>query len=52
MRTGSIRFGLAGKPSIIVKFYRPERWTTQQILEEHSYTQELVDLEIPGRASD
>ena len=39
--------GLAGKPSIIVKFYRPERWTTQQILEEHSYTQELVDLEIP-----
>ena len=39
--------GLAGKPSIIVKFYRPERWTTEQILEEHSYTQELVDLEIP-----
>ena len=39
--------GLAGKPSIIVKFYRPERWTTKQILEEHSYTQELVDLEIP-----
>jgi len=39
--------GLSGKPSIIVKFYRPERWTTEQILEEHSYTQELVDLEIP-----
>ena len=39
--------GLAGRPSIIVKFYRPERWTTKQILEEHSYTQELVDLEIP-----
>lgn len=39
--------GLVGKPSIIVKFYRPERWTTEQILEEHSYTQELVDLEIP-----
>ena len=39
--------GINGKPSIIVKFYRPERWTTQQILEEHSYTQELVDLEIP-----
>ena len=39
--------GLVGRPSIIVKFYRPERWTTKQILEEHSYTQELVDLEIP-----
>lgn len=39
--------GLIDGPSIIVKFYRPERWTTEQILEEHSYTQELVDLEIP-----
>jgi len=39
--------GINGKPSIIVKFYRPERWTTEQILEEHRYTQELVDLEIP-----
>tara|TARA_B110000858_G_scaffold198483_2_gene265550 strand:+ start:1712 stop:2701 length:990 start_codon:yes stop_codon:yes gene_type:complete len=39
--------GLVDKPSIIVKFYRPGRWTTEQILEEHSYTQELVDLEIP-----
>ena len=39
--------GVVGKPSIIVKFYRPERWTNEQILEEHSYTQELVNLEIP-----
>ena len=39
--------GINGKPSIIVKFYRPERWSTEQILEEHRYTQELVDLEIP-----
>ncbi len=39
--------GIAGKPSIIVKFYRPERWTTEQILEEHSFTRELVALEIP-----
>ena len=38
--------GINGKPSIIVKFYRPERWSTEQILEEHRYTQELVDLEI------
>jgi len=39
--------GLVDGPSIIVKFYRPERWSDEQILEEHSYTQELVDLEIP-----
>mgnify|MGYP006158411701 FL=1 len=39
--------GLVDKPSIIVKFYRPGRWSNEQILEEHSYTQELVDLEIP-----
>lgn len=39
--------GLTDGPSIIVKFYRPERWTNEQILEEHRYTQELVDLEIP-----
>ena len=39
--------GIVDKPSIIIKFYRPERWSSEQILEEHSYTQELVDLEIP-----
>jgi len=39
--------GIVDKPSIIVKFYRPERWSSEQILEEHSYTQELVDLDIP-----
>lgn len=39
--------GIADRPSLIVKFYRPERWSDEQILEEHSFTQELVDLEIP-----
>lgn len=32
---------------IIAKFYRPHRWTNEQILEEHSFTQELYDAEIP-----
>ncbi len=41
------QIGLIDRPSIIVKFYRPERWSSQQILEEHSYTRELADLEIP-----
>lgn len=32
---------------IIAKFYRPNRWTDEQILEEHMFTQTLLDLDIP-----
>jgi len=39
--------GLLDAGFIIVKFYRPGRWTQDQILEEHAFTQELADLEIP-----
>jgi Ser/Thr protein kinase RdoA (MazF antagonist) len=35
-----------GEP-VIVKFYRPDRWTVAQIVEEHVFTQKLYDLEIP-----
>ena len=31
----------------VVKFYRPERWSVEQIQEEHDFAQELVDHEIP-----
>ncbi|WP_218398069.1 serine/threonine protein kinase [Alteromonas lipotrueae] len=31
----------------VVKFYRPARWTDAQIIEEHSFAQELADSEIP-----
>ncbi len=31
----------------VVKFYRPERWTNEQILEEHQFTFQLSDNEIP-----
>jgi len=31
----------------IVKFYRPGRWTKEQILEEHEFLLDLVKLEIP-----
>jgi len=34
-------------PSIVAKFYRPERWTDAQILEEHEFTLMLEELEIP-----
>jgi Ser/Thr protein kinase RdoA (MazF antagonist) len=39
--------GVVDAPSIIVKFYRPERWSNAQILEEHQFTNELADFELP-----
>ena len=32
---------------VVAKFYRPGRWTDEQILEEHSFTAELAAEEIP-----
>lgn len=38
----------AGAPSLVVaKFYRPGRWSDEQILEEHGFALELADAEIP-----
>ena len=34
-------------PPVVVKFYRPARWTDAQILEEHVFTTELSNREIP-----
>ncbi|MGZ9897020.1 serine/threonine protein kinase [Shewanella gaetbuli] len=31
----------------VVKFYRPNRWSNQQIQEEHDYSIELADNEVP-----
>ena len=31
----------------VVKFYRPHRWSDQQILEEHEFSLQLADSEIP-----
>jgi len=39
--------GVEDSAPLIVKFYRPARWTREQILEEHRFAQELADLEIP-----
>ena len=35
------------KHRYVVKFYRPNRWTDAQILEEHSFTKELAEADIP-----
>ncbi len=34
-------------PYIIAKFYRPQRWTNEAILEEHQFGQEIQELDIP-----
>ncbi|MDA8481018.1 serine/threonine protein kinase [Citrobacter sp. Awk 4] len=34
----------------VVKFYRPERWSVDQILEEHQFALELVNDEVPVAA--
>ncbi len=39
--------GIEEAPPVIVKFYRPQRWTDEQILEEHAFSLELAELEIP-----
>ena len=39
--------GLADGPSCVAKFYRPNRWLDEQILEEHRFALELVEAEIP-----
>lgn len=38
--------GIEDSEPVILKFYRAERWTDDQILEEHAFAQELVDHEI------
>jgi Ser/Thr protein kinase RdoA (MazF antagonist) len=35
------------KQRYVVKFYRPQRWSEAQIIEEHQFSQELADQEIP-----
>lgn len=39
-------------PPVVVKFYRPARWTNAQILEEHALVAELDAAEVPAVAAD
>ena len=39
--------GIEGGAPLIVKFYRPERWSEAAILEEHAFTRELLEAELP-----
>lgn len=39
--------GVEDQPPLIVKFYRPDRWTDLQIQEEHDFCFELAEHELP-----
>lgn len=39
--------GIEDEEPVVAKFYRPDRWSDSQILEEHAFTFELSDAEIP-----
>jgi len=39
--------GMEDAAPVVVKFYRPARWTDAQILEEHAFALELAESEIP-----
>jgi Ser/Thr protein kinase RdoA (MazF antagonist) len=41
------QIGIEDEPMRVVKFYRPERWSDDAILEEHAYATELAGREIP-----
>ena len=41
------QIGIEESKPLIAKFYRPGRWSDAQILEEHSFTEELAEREIP-----
>lgn len=41
------QIGIEDAEPIIAKFYRPERWSVAQILEEHQFSFELAEHELP-----
>jgi Ser/Thr protein kinase RdoA (MazF antagonist) len=41
------QIGIEDKPPVITKFYRPGRWSEAQIREEHAFTLQLLDADIP-----
>ena len=40
--------GIEDGAPVIAKFYRPGRWSDEAILEEHAFTQQLAEAEIPA----
>jgi Ser/Thr protein kinase RdoA (MazF antagonist) len=41
------QIGIENAEPLIVKFYRPERWSDAQILEEHHFSLQMAEAELP-----
>ena len=41
------QIGVEESEPVVAKFYRPQRWSDEQIIEEHAFCQELCDAELP-----
>jgi Ser/Thr protein kinase RdoA (MazF antagonist) len=41
------QIGIEDGSPVVAKFYRPGRWSDEQILEEHHFTKELAEREVP-----
>ncbi|MDO6459966.1 serine/threonine protein kinase [Granulosicoccaceae sp. 1_MG-2023] len=41
------RVGIEDAPPLVAKFYRPQRWSDEAIREEHRFSRELADADIP-----
>ncbi len=41
------QIGVEDGPSVVAKFYRPARWSNEAILEEHGFSLEFAEQEIP-----
>ena len=39
--------GIEDEKPVVAKFYRPGRWSDEAILEEHAFSYELADVDIP-----
>jgi Ser/Thr protein kinase RdoA (MazF antagonist) len=44
------QIGLEDQPMAVAKFYRPGRWTTEQIVEEHDFALALAQEDVPAIA--
>jgi len=45
-----LQIGIADETPLIAKFYRPDRWSDDSIIEEHGFAAELAAAEIPAVA--
>lgn len=41
------QIGIEDGPALVAKFYRPQRWSDETILEEHAFSLELNENEVP-----